>query len=245
VVIVHGLKDHSGRYEHVASELARRAYAVHAFDLRGHGRSGGARHYVERFSEYVSDLEVLLARVRSTRRPVFVLAHSMGAVVACAASIDGRISPDGMVLTGAALLPGPSVSPLLVRSAALLGRYLPQAPVVRLDVEAISRDPEVVRRARNDPLTDHGPSPARTGSELLDAAGRVLEHAAEVGPQLLILHGGGDRLADPEGSRRLHEATRGRGAELTVYPNLYHEILNEPERERVMEDILDWLAQQT
>ena len=245
VVIVPGLKDHCGRYGHVGEALTRRDYAVHTFDLRGHGRSGGARYYVEHFSEYASDLEAFVARVTTEGKPVFVLAHSMGAVVACTASLDDRISPDGMALTGAVLLPGTSVSPLLVRSAAVLGKYFPKAPVLRLDVGAISRDPEVVRRALNDPLTDHGPSAARTGYELLNAARRVLERAEALEPHLLILHGGDDRLADPDGSVRLHEATKDRGSKLIVYPGLYHEVMNEPERERVMSDVVGWLDERT
>lgn len=234
-----GLKDHCGRYQHVARGLVARGYAVHLFDPRGHGRSGGRRYYVERFAEYASDLGVLLTRASTASDPLFILAHSMGAVVACTAVIEGGIAPRGMVLTGAALLPGSSVSPLLVRLAPLLGEYLPTAPVVRLEVGAISRDPAVVRRVHNDPLTDHGPSPARTGYELLKAGRRVLERASEIGPPLLILHGEADRLTDPEGSRRLYAASR--EADLTIYPGLYHEILNEPERERVLGDILRWL----
>jgi alpha-beta hydrolase superfamily lysophospholipase len=165
----------------------------------------------------------------------------MGAVIACAACIDGDIPVEGMVLTGAALLPGSSVSPVLVRAAAILGRLFPRAPVVRFDLTAISRDEEVVRRAILDPLSDHGPSPARTGYELLRASRRVLDRAADIRPRLLILHGGNDRLADPNGSIRLHEGTKGAGSQLTVYPGLYHEVLNEPEGRRVLEDVLRWL----
>lgn len=243
VVLVHGLKDHSGRYDHVAEHLARRGYAVHALDLRGHGRSGGRRYFVESFEEYVDDLDFFLARVRKTEthRPVFLLGHSMGGTIVCLHSIMRGPELRGIVLSAPGLEAGPGVSLPLIYLVRLLGRALPRLPAVRLDVEKISRDPEVVRAAREDPLSDHWPSPARLGSELLRAMGGIQARASEISSPLLVMHGAADSLANPEGSTRFVEAVSSPDKTLRFYDGLYHEIFNEPEREKVLSDLTEWL----
>ncbi|MGI9047772.1 MAG: lysophospholipase [Rubrobacteraceae bacterium] len=243
VILIHGLKDHSARYTHVAESLAGSGYAVYAFDLRGHGMSEGERYFTRSFDEYVDDTKVFYSRTREREpeNPIFLFGHSMGGLISCLYAIGQDCGLSGLVLSAPALEPGPGVSPVLIHLARILGRVLPRAPVVKLDVEKISRGPEVVRAAREDPLSDHRPSPARLGSEMLRAMRIVRERAKEIPLPVLVMHGTTDELASPAGSEWLHERVASTDKTLRLYEGLYHEILNEPEKEQVLTDLLRWL----
>lgn len=245
VVLVHGLKDHGARYAHVGEWLARRGYAVHALDLRGHGESGGERFFVESFDEYVEDLGAFVQRVRvsgnPSGKPLFLLGHSMGGAVASLFVLDRGPELGGLVLSAPALEPSQGVSPLLIRLSGIVSRLFPHAPVTKVDVRALSHLPEVIQAARKDPLSGDRPAPARTGHEILRAMGRIRARAREMSVPMLVLHGTEDRLTNPKGSERLFELASSGDKELKLYEGLYHEILNEPGWERTLGEISSWL----
>ena len=243
VVLVHGLKDHGARYAHVGEWLARRGYAVHALDLRGHGESEGVRFFVESFDEYVQDLESFVQRVRG-REPensLFLLGHSMGGAVASLFVLSRKPDLRGLVLSAPALEPTENVSPVLIWLSGVISRFFPRAPVTKVDVKALSHLPEVIEAARKDPLSNNRPAPARTGYEILQAMRQILERAGEIELPLLVMHGTEDHLTNPRGSQRLFKLAGSEDKELKLYEGLYHEILNETEQERVLKDITRWL----
>ena len=243
VILVHGLKDHGGRYAHVGEWLARRGFAVYAPDLRGHGRSEGERFYVDSFDEYVEDLESFVRRVRD-REPeqaLFLLGHSMGGAVASLFVLDRRPDLRGLILSAPALEPTENVSPVLVWLSGVISRFFPRAPVTKVDVKALSHLPEVIEAARKDPLSNERPAPARTGYEILRAMRRIREKSREIALPLLVLHGTEDNLTNPRGSKRLFELADSEDKELKLYKGLYHEILNEPEWERILEEVVVWM----
>jgi acylglycerol lipase len=243
VVLVHGLKDHGARYDHAGSWLADRGYAVYAPDLRGHGESEGERFFVEAFDEYVEDLAVFLDRVREKEkgRPLFLLGHSMGGTVASLFVLDRRPDLKGLILTAPALEPGENVSPVLIRLSGVISRFFPKAPVTKVDVKSLSHLPAVIEAARKDPLSSERPAPARTGYEILRAMRRIRERAAEISLPFLVMHGTGDHLTNPRGSETFFERAGSGDKTIKLYDGLYHEILNEPEREQVLEDIVRWM----
>lgn len=243
VALVHGLKDHGARYAHVGEWLAGHGYAVYALDLRGHGESEGERFFVDSFDEYVEDLQIYLDRVRERepQKPLFLLGHSMGGAVASLLVLDRRPDLRGLVLSSPALEPSGDVSPILIRLSGLISRFFPRAPVTKVDVTALSHLPQVIEAARKDPLSNERPAPARTGYELLQAMRRIRERAQEIKLPLLIMHGTDDHLTNPRGSERLFGLAGSEDKTLKLYGDFYHEILNEPERERVLEDIGAWL----
>jgi alpha-beta hydrolase superfamily lysophospholipase len=244
LVLVHGLKDHSARYASAAETLARRGFAVYAFDLRGHGRSDGARVAIDAFAEYLDDLDRFLAcvREREPARPTFLFGHSMGGAIVTLFAIERRPALAGIVLSAPALRVADDVPAVLVGSTKLLGAVLPGLPVFGLESAGFSRDPAVVRENdETDPLIEHGRAPARTASELLGAIAEIQERMEEVRAPLLILHGTADRITDPEGSRELAARARSGDVTLRLYDGLYHDLLHEPEQAEVLGEIAAWL----
>lgn len=243
LILVHGLKDHSDRYAAAAEQLATRGYAVHAFDLRGHGRSSGPRVHVDSFSDYVADLALFAERVRAREPsvPLFLFGHSMGGAIATLYAIDKRPALRGLVLSAAALKPGESVSAPLIATTKFLAVVLPDLPVLELDPAQFSRDPAVVTENKTDPLVVQRSAPAHTAAELLRGIERIQDSMAEVSVPLLILHGSGDKVTNPEGSKQLKERARSADKTLIVYDGLYHDLLHEPEKERVLGDLVKWL----
>jgi alpha-beta hydrolase superfamily lysophospholipase len=243
VVIVHGYAEHSGRYIHVAEHLIRNGYAVDTFDLRGHGRSEGARAFVRSFDEYLEDLDLFLGRAckRNPEKPVFLLGHSMGGGITPLFVITRNADLQGLVISAGALQINKDISPLLIRISGIMGRLFPKLPTIKLDSSAISRDLEVVKLYDSDPLNYRGGTLARTGAEMVRATKRIQAQMETVSLPLLILHGTADRLTDVEGSRQLYARACSKDKTLKLYEGFYHEILNEPEKEQVMNDVVQWL----
>jgi alpha-beta hydrolase superfamily lysophospholipase len=242
LAIVHGYAEHSGRYAHVGEALAARGYAVHAVDLRGHGRSDGDRAIVRSFDEYLDDVRAFLGRVRDRAggKPVFLFGHSMGGTIVTLELVVDRATLAGALLSGGVLTS--SRAPLLARMIlALLGRLLPKLPIVKLNAAHVSRDPEVVERYEHDPLVYHG----RVRAGLIAAMGRAVRRierdAGVIALPMLIMHGTEDLLASPDGSRALFDAISSSDKTLKMYDGLHHEILNEPEQDQVIADIAAWL----
>lgn len=235
VAIVHGYAEHSGRYAQTAADLVARGYAVEAVDLRGHGRSSGERVCIASYDEYLDDVDAFLARIRTVHpaRKLFLLGHSMGGGVVTSYVIDRSPALDGVILSGAAMLarredPPPGTTP-------------PPARTGPLPADTISRDPAVVAAYEHDPLVYRGAPPARTGAAWAAAYQRVQDGMAGIAYPLLILHGTDDKLVPYRGSVQLHETACSTDKTLRLYEGLYHEVLNEPERDQVVADILEWL----
>jgi len=244
VVLVHGYAEHSGRYEHVAAWLAARRCAVHAYDHQGHGRSPGRRCHVRRFSDFLDDLERLLDLVRRAHpdRPIVPLGHSMGGLVLATLLCERKPDVAAAVTSGAALALAPDLSRGRMAMARLLRRLLPHLALGSgLDPNGLSRDPRVVQAYLDDPLV-YRTMTTSLAAELLATVPRTAAAAGEVRVPMLLLHGEDDALCPVEGSRAFHAALRVPGSALRVYPGLRHEILNEPERETVLQDVLDWMG---
>jgi alpha-beta hydrolase superfamily lysophospholipase len=224
--------------------FARRGCAVHAYDHRGHGRSEGVRCHVERFDEFLGDLAAVVDAVRGEHPelPLTLVGHSMGGLVTLAFLATRKPRVASAVTSGPALALG-AVSPFRIALARAARRLLPRLAIGSgLDPEGLSRDPEVVRRYLADPLIVRTMTTS-LGAELLAAAPRTAALAGDVEVPLLMLHGEEDPLCAVEGSRAFHAGLRTTGSALRTYPKLRHEIFNEPEREAIWQDVLDWLEE--
>ncbi|MFY2859100.1 lysophospholipase [Mycobacterium sp. THU-M104] len=245
VVVSHGLGEHARRYDHVARRFGDAGLLTYALDHRGHGRSGGKRVLVRDICEYTGDFDTLvrIATREHPGLPCVVLGHSMGGGIVFAYGVERPDSYDLMVLSGPAVAAQDQLSPLLVLAAKVLGILVPGLPVQELDIDAISRDPAVVAAYQDDPLVYHGKVPAGIGRALVRVGETMPQRAPALTAPLLVVHGSEDRLVPVAGSRRLVECAGSADVELTVYPGLYHEVFNEPERDEVLGDVVSWILQ--
>lgn len=244
VTIVHGFAEHGERYGHVADRLNRAGFAVSAPDHRGHGRSGGKRTNVDRFSDYIDDL-LTLVDINGARWPgaaAFMLGHSLGGMIALDFAIAHASRLRGLVLSApAACLP--EVPRVRVAAGRALSRVAPAAPVMRLHLERISRDPAVVRAYNEDPLVHRSPVKARLAAEWLTTMEWVQERLPSLRLPLLVMQGAEDGLVDPACGPQVYDRAGSPDKTLKTYDRLWHEIFNEPERERVMDDMIAWLEE--
>ena len=243
LLIVHGLKDHSERYESVAEGLTARGFAVASYDLRGHGRSDGRRAWVRRFDDYLGDLDRVLVLLRQEfpSSPWFLLGHSMGGALVTRFVLERRPAIVGFVLSAPALQPDASVSKVAIAFTKLLSVIAPGAGVFRAPNAYFSRDPAVVTAMDQDPLIYQKPAPARTAAELLRTMDHIRANLPGITAPFLVLHGTDDRLSNPAGSQALRDGAASTDKTLHLYPGLYHDVLHEPERATVIADLTAWL----
>jgi alpha-beta hydrolase superfamily lysophospholipase len=248
VVVSHGLGEHSGRYQGLAERLVAAGCAVYAVDHRAHGRSGGAAPAnIDRFDYVVTDLGTFIGRAQREHPgvPTVLLGHSMGGLVALECALRNPRVLIGLVLSAPALAPGEAVPALKLAVARLLSRVAPNVGMLAIDASAVSRDPAVVRAYQQDPQVFHGSVPARTAVELLQAMASVTARAHRLRLPVLVQHGTADRLVPLRAVQPVYQQLGDPKLRvLRTYADLYHEVYNEPEpeRERVIGDLLSWLA---
>lgn len=239
VLIVHGLGEHSGRYERTGAILAAAGLEVAALDLQGFGGSGGRRAFLGRWDTWLDDVEDRLAGLRADGggRPVVLLGHSTGGLVALSYALSDRPRPDLLILSATALTADlPAWKQIMVR---LLGGVAPTVSVANgIDGELLSRDPAVGAAYVTDPLNYHRTTTA-LGRQLLLAQERALAGLDRLAVPTLVIHGGRDRLVPTASSEVFTPLPL---VDRRVYPDLRHETLNEPEGPQVAADIAVWIG---
>lgn len=241
VVLAHGLGEHIQRYEHVANAFDARNLALMGFDQQGHGKSGGKRGVIAGDDSLLLDLEniVQYAKQLAPDKPVFLYGHSMGALEALYYGLKARESVQGIMATSPALDPG-TISKAQRTLVRFLKPILPNLAVDNgLDVNALSRDAEVVRRYREDPLV-HPKASIALAAFMDEGAKYVMSHANEWDMPLYLAHGSADAICPVEGSRQF-ASKLGEKVTYQEWEGLYHETHNEPEQEQVLATMLDWL----
>jgi acylglycerol lipase len=236
VLIVHGIGEHSGRYERTGRLLAASGLEVRAFDLRGHGSSGGRRVYVARWDDFLDDVEVQLKASRVPGRPAVLFGHSMGSLISLMYACSSRPAADLLVLSAPPLdatVPGWQriLAPVLSRVAPTLVLTNP------ISGSQLARDPDVGIDYFADALVQPR-STMRLGHELLSAMARARSQLNRLTTPTLVIHGGADTLVPTAVSEPLGALTC---VERRVLPDLRHETLNEPEGPEVVAGIVEWL----
>ena len=239
VFLVHGIGEHSGRYDRTGRLLSAAGLDTWAADLRGHGLSEGKRVYVERWDDFLDDLDVRLAAARRPGLPVVLFGHSMGALISLTYVCSGRPTPDLLVLSATPL--NASVPGWQRVVAPMLSRVAPGMVIANpISGEQLSRDPEVGTAYFADPLVQPR-STARLGAELFGAMKRArgqLGNLAACGVPTLAIHGAADTLVPTQFSEPLAAVPN---LERRVLPGLRHESLNEPEGPQVVADVVAWI----
>jgi alpha-beta hydrolase superfamily lysophospholipase len=242
VVICHGFNSHSGQYGWAAGQLTASGFAVYALDLRGRGESSGERFHVERIDEYLSDVDALMALVRSREPglPVFLLGHSAGGVISSVYVLDHQAELAGLVCESFAFrVPAP---PFALAAIKGLSRVAPRLGVLRLKNEDFSRDPAWVRALEDDPLTKGEVQPAITVAAMVRGTERLDRGFPTIQLPVLILHGTRDKATLPAGSQRFYDRAGSADKTLELYEGHYHDLLADIGKEKVMADVTGWIV---
>jgi alpha-beta hydrolase superfamily lysophospholipase len=244
ILIVHGFGEHSGRYIELTNYLVSNNYSVTAYDHRGHGLSDGLPGHVESFSEYDEDLAKMISSIkaRAAVKPVFVIGHSMGGLIALRYSARTGPEISGTVVSAPLIdvaIPVPAHKLMIARVGARM------APRMRLDNEInpsyLSRDPEVGRAYASDPLVNRKVS-AKWFAEAKQAMQEVAEWAPQIKVPVLVMHGTDDRLASVDATQRVFERIGSEDKELEIFSGYYHELFNEPEKQDIFKRVTKWLG---
>lgn len=245
VALVHGLAEHSGRYQELAKVLNKVGCTVAAVDYRGHGQAGGKRAHIDYFSDYLNDIRAFLEEIRRqgyNEKPV-LLGHGQGGLI-CArfAELEGaRLG--GLVLSSPFFGMAAKVPVVRVVATTLFSWMLPSLAMPMrhsFDHNFLSHDRNVIERYVSDPLV----GAAFTVSwfvGILNAQRIALSEAGRVSGPLLVLQAGEDRLSSLYATRVFFAAARAQNKQIKVYDNYYHDIFNEIGRERVFKDLTTWL----
>jgi alpha-beta hydrolase superfamily lysophospholipase len=242
LLLAHGAGEHSGRYYQFAQFFTGYGYAIAALDHQGHGSSDGTPGYVHSFGDYLADLQLFHRQLtnRFAGTPMMLLGHSMGGLVAGVYLLDHQEEFVGAILSGPAIKTDLEPGKLQLWLLRVVARVLPKMGILKLNPDGVSRDPDVVRDYIKDPLVFHGKLTARMASEMFAAMNAIQAGAPGIRLPILILHGGADVMTSPDGSRYLHDTITSSDNTLHIYPGLYHEIFNEPERSEVLAQVLEW-----
>ncbi len=243
---IHGMGEHSRRYDHLTGFWAANGYASAGFDLRGHGRSQGRRGHTPSFQHLIDDIALFAAHVAEEfpANPRYLYGHSMGGNLALNFLI--RRHPD--FVAGIASAPYLRLAFEPPKSKLLLARLLrPILPAMTfpsgLDASWLSRDPYVVRRYREDPLV-HDRISVSCFTEIQAAGQSALDHAAELTLPVLVMHGSADRITSSAASQQFVAGSGGK-AMFKCCDGYFHELHNEPEWQPVARFVLDWVARST
>ncbi|WP_120717634.1 alpha/beta hydrolase [Tsuneonella amylolytica] len=240
IAIAHGYAEHGGRYTNLVDRLVPAGYALYAQDHRGHGRSAGRRALVDRMGHVIEDFHGFVddVRARHDGMPVKLLGHSMGGNVAFGYALRWPEDLSGLILSGPLI--GGSMPAVQRWVLSALSAVAPRTGMIALPPEGVSRDPAVVEAYVNDPLVTTGKVAARTAHEMFSAVARYRSAAPGMQVPVLIQHGDADALVPIAGMREVAGIIGSPDKTVIEYPGLYHEIYNEPEKDAVIGDLLDW-----
>jgi len=233
-LIAHGYGEHAGRYAHVAERLVAEGATVYAPDFEGHGRSDGNRAQFESIDNLVDELALVYEASRRdySGMPAVIIGHSLGGLTAT--RFVQRDQPDlaALVLSGPVVGGNPQVE-------ALLG--MDPMPEVPIDPSILSRDSAIGEAYAADEFVYHGGFHRETLAAIFAGV-----RAVAAGPGFGVLptlwiHGEGDVLAPLDATREAMKHLRGSNTEEHVYRGAQHEVLNELNKDEVLDDVVRFL----
>ncbi|KAG9144459.1 hypothetical protein Leryth_014503 [Lithospermum erythrorhizon] len=246
IIIIHGLNEHSGRYAPFARQLNSFSFGVFAMDWIGHGGSDGLHGYVPSLDQVVADTAAFLEKVKSENPgvPCFLYGHSTGGAVVLKAASYPHIEKmvEGVILTSPALRVKPA-HPIVGAVAPIFSLVAPRYQFKGANKRGIpvSRDPAALVAKYSDPLVYTGPIRVRTGHEILRITSYLTRNFKSITVPFFVLHGTADRVTDPLASQELFDEAPSKFKDIKLYEGFLHDLLFEPEREEIAQDIIDWM----
>ena len=243
ILIVHGFAEHSQRYGHVVQHLNGSGFSVASIDLRGHGHSEGSRGYIERFSDYLEDVETgcKIVAEHLGDAPLYLLGHSMGGLIVATYAAQNPEGLAGIALSSPAMGFAVKIPAWKRILGEAMSKLLPHFSIpADVDAGHLSHDIEVVSAYEKDPMV-FGTARARWYTEMVEAQQLIMESCGHMALPMLLQTGDDDRIVDSGVGRSFYEEYKGDDKTLHVYQGFFHEIFNEVERDRPLSDLQTWL----
>ncbi len=245
VCLVHGIGEHTARYENTARALTEKNLVLFGSDMRGHGRSAEIRGFVPSAGVILQDIDTLLehARKRYPNLPLILYGHSLGGILVLYYGLKRNPDVKGVIATSPGLHNAVEKEPVKVMAAKILGSLFPKVTLASgLDTSAITRDRQVVEAYINDPFV-HDRIALGFGKIMIGVNRWTLDHASEFALPLLLMHGSADSIAFPSGSLAFAEKLKGK-CKLVMWEGAFHELHHEPEKADVFRTMTDWIDEQ-
>ena len=244
LMIVHGYGEHSGRYLELLEALAAAGIDALAPDLRGHGRSDGARAHIMRFGEYLEDCRAtyhLLAG--GSGEKVIVLGHSMGGLVAtCFVLAEPQVCK-ALILSGPLFKRALKSNPLKIAAGHLFSKVVPKLALPSgITGDMVTHDPKEIEAYNNDPVLISNVR-ARWFTEMETALAGVPGRIGALNVPLIVFHGELDAIASIEQARLVFDRAGSKDKKFVALPGMRHEPLHEVERARIVKDIVAWTVE--
>lgn len=243
VIFVHGVGEHCGRYHHVGEFLNRSGYALYALDHRGHGRSDGLRAYFPKFSQPVNDLAQYVEQIAAENPgvPLVMMGHSMGSLLSLMYVLRHQERLAGWISSGSPLTVDELIDPVTMFAGRVLRAVIPTLPMVSLSGSDMTHDAMFNEIGHYDPLNNHAGNPIATVAGIVLHGRELRKQLAAVRLPVLLLHGEADAVTPVSASHLIHERIGSVDKTLHIYAGMFHEILMEIDRQRVLDDLLAWL----
>jgi alpha-beta hydrolase superfamily lysophospholipase len=244
LLLVHGNGEHCGRYTNIVNKFVPLGYAIYGMDHIGHGKSEGEREMVKTFDDYLEPLSTYFKMVKVWQpvKPIFLFGHSQGGLIALDYLFDHQAEFRGAIISAPAIKIPNTISSMTISIGKMLAAIAPKAGVLALDISGLSHDPSVVKAYADDPLVFHKKIPARLAAEILKTMTKVTANLGKISLPFIVVQGSEDRLVDPAGATVLYEHAGSIDKTIKIYEGFYHEIHNEPERDREFKDLEAWLS---
>ncbi len=234
-LLCHGYGEHIGRYQHLADALHAAGAAVFGPDHEGHGRSAGEPALIADFEAVVTDLHgvALRAAEKHPRRPMVLIGHSMGGMIAARYAQHHGRRLSALVLSGPMFGAKDGLKFLL---------GMDPIPEIPLDPGALSRDPAVGEAYAADPMVWHGGF-KRPMLQAMLATMAAVEEGSNLGDlPTLWIHGQADPLVPLDATRPMMDHLRGARFQEKIYPGARHEVFNEINRDEVVGDVIGFIG---
>ena len=242
ILLIHGLGEHSGRYLNLIQDFNDKNISVFTIDIRGHGKSEGKRGHSPLYQQLISDIQYFIQHVtnKTSNQQYFLYGHSMGGNLAINYSLQKDEKINGIIATSPCIKPAINPPKIKLFMAKLFQKLIPSLTLNNgLDINGISRNLQVVKNYRNDPLI-HNQVSVQLGLDIISSGIYALENSQDIAVPILIFHGKKDRLTSYNSSKELADNS-GDNIKFIGFKNAYHEIHNEPEKEELLRNILDWI----
>jgi len=247
---VHGYSEHSGRYRHVAEFLNDHDYDVIFIDLPGHGLSEGKRNNISDFNHYVVAIEALVKEAirEGARRPLHLFAHSLGGLAAIRFIQTSVLKSEISSLTLSGPLLGLSrYSQAMLPLLRLFTTIIPNITLQNkneLGSNVLTHDVEMMKMRESDPLVNSVVT-THWVREFLNARIAAFREVEKIKLPVGVFKGEVERVVSGAEIERFYALIPHAQKKMVTYPGMLHEIVNEVERWRVLNDLVDWFDSQT